>query len=74
MLKEKHKDLPFFKKQVKLLYINELMEKDEIFEAEVTDALRCALKRSPNLSTLVTFEDLDENARLDIVNPIEQSK
>ena len=74
MLKEKHSELPFFKQQIKLLYINELMGKDSTFETEVNEALRSALKRNPSLSTLITYEELDENARLDIVHPIEQPK
>jgi hypothetical protein len=71
MLKQKHNELPFFKKQIKLLYINELMEKDEQFDIDVRNALISAIKRTPSISKLVRFEELDENARLDITNPVE---
>ena len=71
MLKEKHKNLPLFQKKVKILYISELMEKDEQFDTEVTNAFSRALKRCPALSKAISFEELDENAKLDVTHPIE---
>ncbi len=71
MLKTPHKELSLFQKQMKILYINELLEKDEQFDARIRAAMKKALKKCPELSKSVTLSDMEQHEVLDINNPIE---
>lgn len=72
MIKKPHSELTLHEKQKKLLYLNELLEKDEGFDLDVRRAMKRALKRCPELSKLVPMSEMQEHEKLDINNPIEQ--
>ena len=71
MIKKPHTELNLHEKQKKLLYISELLNKDEKFDADVRAAMKRALKRCPELSKTVTISDMENHEILDINNPIE---
>ncbi len=71
MLNIPQQELSLFQKQMKILYINELLEKDAIFERQIRMALYRALKRNPELSKPITLSEMKKHEVLDINNPIE---
>lgn len=71
MIKTPHNELSLTQMQRKLLYISELLLKDEQFDMDIRRALKRAVKRNPSLSKLVSTKDMTEEEILDINNPIE---
>lgn len=73
MLKQPQKELDTFRKQVKLLIINELLEKDEDFDEAVRRAMGKALKKCPTVSKVIGLNEMENHEILDITTPIEKS-
>lgn len=72
MLKQSHKELTLFQQQVKLLYLSELLNKDEDFDEGVRELMRKALKKCPDISKIVSLEDMQAHEIADLKQPIEQ--
>ena len=68
MLKQQHNELSLFVKKIKLLYISELLSKDEEFDEEVRQAMKRALKKCPKMPKLVSTEDLQQWELLDMMD------
>jgi hypothetical protein len=72
IFKKSHSDLILFEQKIKMVYINELMWKDDDFDKTVRLAMFKALKKKPSLSKVISFGDMDEMSILDMNNPIEK--